>query len=725
MINIVNLTKEFVNDDIKVLALDNISFKMNETGLIGIVGESGGGKTTLLNCLCKIDNPTSGQINGINKADCSLVFQDYQLLDNLSVKDNLSLFTNKSNDEIHDVLHKVGLEGCINKTVNRLSGGQKQRVAIARALLLDTKYIFADEPTGNLDSKTSENIMEIFQSISKEKLVVMISHNKELIDKYADRIITLKDGTIISDETKNETIDKNDTQTTKSDREISFRSVLKLRKAATSKVNSSGVFNVIFTFLLLLTIFLGINIVSTSRGEILNTVAQKSNLNMIDFIIENVDKTNNYYIFDELEADIKEEIPSTTTAYLTQGYVSSLSDEYNGFYVNKIYVISSLEGKILDDNEIIFSYDLASKVKNIVDSSTPFDPGVDNTDLYYGKKVMLTNKEVTIKGFDYKKDYSQYSLENNMYHDMYKEYTSYLYCNENTFDALYIKKENNIFDCKSQFFNTVISIIEQEEFDLIKGNKPSEENEIVITKELAMSLFPNDELDNIIGKSFQIYSIYRGYTTSHDVFVSGISNVNATTSENYTNIYRYSRVNMSIKYSKIISIPASEMDNKKYDQLHKYELMDALFISDEISTAESLSLVIGYILLVVSIPLAVLLVVFQGVEARQVILSNRRTIGIMKSMSFSKKSMIKIFIVNTLIHNTIAAVIALILSPLLIALTNSILVTNELVSFSFLNLKAIIILLMFICLLIVSVLCVFIGIKNLDKKEDVDLVYER
>ena len=214
-------------------------------------------------------------------------------------------------------------------------------------------------------------------------------------------------------------------------------------------------------------------------------------------------------------------------------------------------------------------------------------------------------------------------------------------------------------------------------------------------------------------------------TTSHDVFVSGISNVNATTSENYTNIYRYSRVNMSIKYSKIISIPASEMDNKKYDQLHKYELMDALFISDEISTAESLSLVIGYILLVVSIPLAVLLVVFQGVEARQVILSNRRTIGIMKSMSFSKKSMIKIFIVNTLIHNTIAAVIALILSPLLIALTNSILVTNELVSFSFLNLKAIIILLMFICLLIVSVLCVFIGIKNLDKKEDVDLVYER
>ena len=94
-------------------------------------------------------------------------------------------------------------------------------------------------------------------------------------------------------------------------------------------------------------------------------------------------------------------------------------------------------------------------------------------------------------------------------------------------------------------------------------------------------------------------------------------------------------------------------------------------------------------------------------------------------MSFSKKSMIKIFIVNTLIHNTIAAVIALILSPLLIALTNSILVTNELVSFFFLNLKAIIILLMFICLLIVSVLCVFIGIKNLDKKEDVDLVYER
>ena len=300
MIVLKNIYKKYRSNK---YVLKDINLNFSEKGLVCILGESGSGKTSLLNIISGLDEPTKGEVyidrvninklikdNNLYNQYISFIFQNYNLISNLSVNDNIILLKNKKEDTL---LKKLKIFNKKNSKVYDLSGGQKQRVAIARALLLDTKYIFADEPTGNLDSKTSENIMEIFQSISKEKLVVMISHNKELIDKYADRIITLKDGTIISDETKNETIDKNDTQTTKSDREISFRSVLKLRKAATSKVNSSGVFNVIFTFLLLLTIFLGINIVSTSRGEILNTVAQKSNLNMIDFIIENVDKTNN------------------------------------------------------------------------------------------------------------------------------------------------------------------------------------------------------------------------------------------------------------------------------------------------------------------------------------------------------------------------------------------------------------------------------------------------
>ena len=228
MIKIENAIKKYKDQ----VVLNDLNLELDEFGLVAIRGESGSGKTTLLNCLSGLDSFTSGTVTGIKKGDVSFIFQDFQLIDNLTIKENLLIVTDNKSNEIEEALEKVDIR-FPDKKINQLSGGQKQRVAIARALLLNTKYIFADEPTGNLDSNTAENIVKLLKEISKEHLVFVVTHNVELFSKYCDRLITLKDGKII-DDIKNNDLEIDDTSlVTKSKRNtnLNFKKLLMIKKA--------------------------------------------------------------------------------------------------------------------------------------------------------------------------------------------------------------------------------------------------------------------------------------------------------------------------------------------------------------------------------------------------------------------------------------------------------------------------------------------------------------
>ena len=205
--------------EIEVLKKVNISFRESE--FVSILGASGSGKTTLLNIIGGLDKYSSGDmlLMGRSTKECTdrdwdsyrngtigFVFQSYNLIGHLSVIENVKLAlsisgeSNKENDlKAKKALEDVGLGEHLHKKPNQLSGGQMQRVAIARALVTDPKIILADEPTGALDSKTSVQIMELIKEISKEKLVIMVTHNPELARKYSDRIVSVKDGEIIED----------------------------------------------------------------------------------------------------------------------------------------------------------------------------------------------------------------------------------------------------------------------------------------------------------------------------------------------------------------------------------------------------------------------------------------------------------------------------------------------------------------------------------------------
>ena len=221
MLVLKNIVKDYVTGDTTVRALKGIDINFRENEFVAILGPSGCGKTTMLNIIGGLDRYTSGDlfINGkstkyFNDSDwdtyrnhsIGFVFQSYNLIQHQTVLSNVELALTLSGvskkerrQRAIDALKKVGLEQQIYKKPNQMSGGQMQRVAIARALINDPDILLADEPTGALDSETSVQIMELLKEIAKEKLIIMVTHNPDLADEYANRIIKCLDGEVIDD----------------------------------------------------------------------------------------------------------------------------------------------------------------------------------------------------------------------------------------------------------------------------------------------------------------------------------------------------------------------------------------------------------------------------------------------------------------------------------------------------------------------------------------------
>lgn len=222
MLQVKNLVKRYTTKGETVTALDHVSVRFPEKGMVFLLGKSGSGKSTLLNVSGGLDTPDEGEIivNGKSSKDFSasdfdsyrntyvgFIFQEYNILSELTVAENVALALELQGkpcdaEQVNALLRQVDLEGYGDRRPNTLSGGQKQRVAIARALVKNPEIIMADEPTGALDSATGKQVFDTLKKLSQEKLVVIVSHDRDFAESYADRIIELRDGRIVSDVTR-------------------------------------------------------------------------------------------------------------------------------------------------------------------------------------------------------------------------------------------------------------------------------------------------------------------------------------------------------------------------------------------------------------------------------------------------------------------------------------------------------------------------------------------
>mgnify|MGYP005845570655 CR=1 FL=1 len=223
MIKTVNLQKVFRTDEVETWALNNVNIEIQEGEFVAIMGPSGCGKSTLLNILGLLDNPTGGEyrLNGedvstyteaqrtaLRKGVIGFVFQSFNLIDELNVYENIELpllymgvSASERKRRVEDAMNRMAIAHRVKHFPQQLSGGQQQRVAIARAVVTNPKLILADEPTGNLDSKNGKEVMDLLTELNKEgTTIVMVTHS-QYDAGYADRVINLFDGQVVTDVT--------------------------------------------------------------------------------------------------------------------------------------------------------------------------------------------------------------------------------------------------------------------------------------------------------------------------------------------------------------------------------------------------------------------------------------------------------------------------------------------------------------------------------------------
>lgn len=444
MLKLINVNKSYKDGNYKNIVLDNINIDFNKKELVFILGSSGSGKSTLLNIIAGITDVDSGNIL-IDEIDitkfnsrelCSYrnnmigyVYQDYQLIEYMSVIDNIKLGQTIFNDKknIDDILDKVGLLDKKKVVVNKLSGGEKQRVAIARALINDTEIILCDEPSGALDSVNSIKIMELLKEISKDRLVIVVSHDNYLANKYASRIINICDGKVLYQKMDNKSSFKKISK-----KRISFKEILKLafnnlklkkwKTIFTSLAISLG----FFCMMLVLNLSYSFNIVindmekeivsmlpisiSNMNYEILDSDIKKSNEMVIykdisKYIHKN--KINSDYIdylnsIDEIsyisyDYDISFPIISDKYLYLDSNYMKMLPD--NNF-INKNYDILYGNG-INDMYDILLKVDSNNNVSSEILDIFNIDEDINYSELIGRSLRIIINDDYYIKNGDY------------------------------------------------------------------------------------------------------------------------------------------------------------------------------------------------------------------------------------------------------------------------------------------------------------------------------------
>ena len=480
MIKLINVSKTYKSISNPTNALSNINVEFEDHGFVFILGPSGSGKTTLLNVIGGLDKIDEGNII-IDDKDISnyknheldyyrneqvgFIFQNYNLIDHLNIYENISLplrIKKISNKEIksktNDIINKLELEKEKHKYPNQVSGGQLQRAAIARALVTDPKIVLADEPTGALDSKNSKVIMDALKDISKERLVIMVTHNEELAKSYASRIIRLNDGKIESQEdiSINEKKESN-VNKKKNFKYISLNASLKLslKNIFTKKVRTiltiiATSIGIISTCLVLMVsnsmtsyteyaqkqalgsypITISSNVTPSDNDEIDNHRVEYPDTNVITITNEYSSYYSHVNVFDNEYLDYVKSMDKSI--YTVIDYGLSLNMRVLTYYNdNYEYLSSSSYVKCLNDDSSYLSeeYDLLygdhypqseDDIALVIDKNNCIDAYVlDYLGIDYKNKESYTFEEICEKEFKL--------ISNNVYYHYDEEHDRYLY----------------------------------------------------------------------------------------------------------------------------------------------------------------------------------------------------------------------------------------------------------------------------------------------------------
>lgn len=713
MLKLKNVCKSYIFDKTKSIVLDNITLDFKKGELVFILGTSGSGKSTLLNiiggylkcdsgeiwldniCINKLSNK---KLNDYHSNVIGNIFQDYNLIEYLNVIDNikLALNDNENKKKINILLKQLGLYEKRKNIVNKLSGGEKQRVAIARALVNDPDIILADEPTGALDSKNSIEVMEILKKIAKNKLVIVVSHDNYLANKYASRIINIKDGKceyypIINNEISVSNIKK---------RRKKIFSIIKLavknlwlkkmRTFFTSLAISLGIVSMFIVSNLYYNFndeirgleknVVSVFPVSISNGDIENdNIIEKSSKNKI--IIKDRKKwihTNNidnkYINFLNNINEIK---------YITYNYdefIPFISDKYNIIDNSYLMIIPSNE-YIKDNFDILYGKNIASKNEILikVDSSNNIDSRLlnyfnINNDIEYsdiiGRKI-----RVIVNDLYYSKNGNYYIINNNL-DDIYNK-------SDIELEIVGVIKEKNIVD---------------------------ENNYIYYSRDLLNQVLDINEKSNIVKSQLLAdYNVLGLNINKKDM----LSYLGYNSLPNNINIYVDSLVNKDIILKKL------DEYNKNNDKLIYVDTM-----SMALNIVKNFINIISLVLISFSLICIIISSLMIALLTNVRVLERKKEVGIFRSIGASKKEIKRLF--NT--ENIIIGLVALVISYLIILLLKNpinIIMKNYLDIDNIFKINYDVMMIIFFINLLIIKIAGIIPVKKASKLDIINCIYNR
>ena len=679
MLELKNICKSYNKDGNHQVVLKNINLKLPSCGIISIVGKSGSGKTTLLNIIGSLDKSDFGEILVDNKnirnftedeldsyrnKYIGFIFQSYNLIEHRSVIDNVKLKLvlsmqdeSKANLLAEDSLKKVGLYDYKDKLPCNLSGGEKQRVAISRVIASDSKIILCDEPTGALDNKTGIEILNILKELSKDRLIIMVTHNEELARKYSSRIITMQDGEIVKDTLNKEVVDTNiDLKLSKVKLDIKT-----LFKIALDNLKIKKRRNI----LLALTASIGIIGIS-----IILSISNGFNDSLDDYkkYISNKIPVLIYPYRNNKE--IKKYIDSKTIRINNEENINYINKNFISYYknINKEYISYSRYNYFIKLN-LIQNNGNYIEVDNSIFKTMPTNNIRDNYDIIEGR---LPSK------------YNELLLEINNDNNISKDISRALNIKENESleDILgkniklvlnndyYYKEDNNINIRKidSDLYNNsnnislkIVGIIK------VKKDKLEEINS-------SNNIYYKDSLiDYIVNKNKDSFIVNEQKNNNYNVL-----NKESLSNKEKEELLCLFGKEKCISY--IESYPSSyESKDLLIDYINKYNddyINDKVTIIDESKLMYDMSIKIVDIITIVLVSFSSISLIVSSVMIGIItyisVLERKKEIGILRSMGISKRDIQLLFIMENIILGFISGIIGIFISILSSGIINTI-----------------------------------------------------
>ena len=792
MIRFENVSKEYRSKKGQTTkALTDININLNNKGLIFIIGKSGSGKSTLLNILGGLDSKTSGKIYIDNKDIDSFkekdfdsyrntyigfIFQDFNLLEEYNVFDNVMLSAKLQKkkvdkEEILNLLGRLGLNGLEYRNINELSGGQKQRVGIARALIKNPKVILADEPTGNLDSISSKETFKLLKEISKEKLVVVVSHDLENANTYADKILELQDGKAIRNDLTIK--DQNNSTFTSVSAKLPFKECLHFAFTSLKSNKVKLFFTIILTMISLVFMGISVNSFLYDKGTFMAGVMRDNNEYIFDISKIEVEPAGASFPFDLTNDDlnilketINEELNPTYRLYnnnrlltFTYGdYVEPDEDFdhvpmwFNYIELKDDRILGNIKGKIpVNSNEIMVHKNVARYIckYGILDSTNNiYKPNSIDELINSNKEIMLGDNKVIITGIvdnDLNDDYFIYVngfVENAILNNDINTFLTDSYLSKKEITAKNIAIYNNDVQLITNTITTLNKdeiIISLDLFRELDNNFNDELNEYLLNNsEDNYSSLINTFTNNYINtnNSFNnLYITFNGNLNSNsiknDLKVVGISldnnnyvsndyitEIESTNSNKYNFSYRVYEDN----YNELKNIINTYETNYNRSGVYYYLTLPHYDDLEQINAIYNF--LAKYINIITLVFVLFTILLFSNFIYISITYSKKQ-IGILRALGTNKNDIIKIFLYESIIVGIMSYIISIILWFISINLLNNSLFGNKTYILNGIVTNPWVPVIMFVYTIIISIIITIISLSKITKIKPIDAILNK